>query len=1083
MASPQTEPQPIAQTDSPVHPPPLPLASAFNANDTFDQTVESPSPLCPLRIYTRQQLLSLSNSPLVKLPPDMPELKTWFGTENETIIHKKDEPQTPSSARERRFRRDAEDGDAPSRPTFRSTLQPSQMGNFKHQSLRANDRERERDRERDGDKERERDMRDKEGQERLRHLSDKYDRDRLALPLSSTRNKDRDAAPHLNSNTRGQQSAPSQGITRRGETREAAKKKVGAEPPRSGREDRAENGRRDREDRERARSRARDPSRAKRELSPSRRERDRDEPRERLPREDNRRDKDDSRRDREPDVDDDPRRWRDDGKRDERIAARRDRARNSQDHTLDADRRWGPGDERDGRYKRTTGRERKSGNVGDENKEKEDRREKEKEPAWMDTYIPSESSPGILGGQAPSGELDGIQAWKKGMKEKETKEKEINWASSSKVIPGTSTSAPAAPERPEMDEIQLFKLLMKKEEEKKRADESAPALSSEGDQQGLRQRQRSAGDEPQKPLIAPTPLANGEPSHPQPLQPILPPIDLSAVSLDAPSPFSLAPKEAILQPSGRGLPQDSQDRTLPRLFANSSTPELQVNQGKQAVDFTTNNAAPPAGSRLLAMRLGLKPGTSGNPNPNLPTLNGGLQNITPEAFPKNEPLRPTSGFSPFDDQGRQPFAFEDQRDVAIPSNPGHLSHRPSLDHGFNTSVNVHAETNYNGVSGKGSRFAKFFDGKSRDAPNLNPRQEHGSFGNVAANPGEHRSMDELFAMLNSSAQLLGNNGNFGAQGPSLHSLQQQHLIQQQQHANTRLEALYDSRGDDRSFMPDGLVPGLRPIPPPPPRGRDFNDSLDDSMHFNIQRLTQQQPLRSLEPLYSGPTPQLLAQQSGRHGGGLPLQSLQQPPYRGGPSPGMNQANSIPSGLQQQQRLPPGLANLGGRPPHEPSQFISLPGLPSIGPQHNLHNNGPLPQQVPFNNFNVGVGNSVGFNSPQARGPGPSLQNTGAQQLPLVNLGHPNLDPRLSNHHHLLGLGGSGVGGNRINGGFPQQGPNAPTHIAMRPQPQAQQPHLPPHMVPQSHLLPPHLQQQGHLAPNTPTNQDLIALLMGGVHRE
>ncbi|CAA7266597.1 unnamed protein product [Cyclocybe aegerita] len=1051
----------------------------------------------------------------------MPELKTWFGTENETIIHKKDEPQTPSSARERRFRRDAEDGDAHSRPTFRSTLQPSQMGNFKHQSLRANDRERERDRERDGDKERERDMRDKEGQERLRHLSDKYDRDRLALPLSSTRNKDRDAAPHLNSNARGLQSAPSNGTSRRGETREAGKKKVGeasedwrrgAEPPRSGREDRAENGRRDREDRERARSRARDPSRAKRELSSSRRERDRDEPRERLPREDNRRDKDESRRDREPDVDDDPRRWRDDGKRDERIAARRDRARNSQDHTLDTDRRWGPGDERDGRYKRTTGRERKSGNVGDENKEKEDRREKEKEPAWMDTYIPSESSPGILGGQAPSGELDGIQAWKKGMKEKETKEKEINSASSSKVMPATSASPPAAPERPAMDEIQLFKLLMKKEEEKKRTDESASALSNEGDQQGMRQRQRNAGDEPQNPLIVSATLAKGEPSHPQPLQPILPPIDLSAMSLDAPSPFSLAPKEAILQSSGRGLPQDSQDRNLPRLFANSSTPELQANQGKQAVDFTTNNAGPPAGSRLLAMRSGSKPGTSGNPIHNLPTLNGGLQNITPDVtqtFPKNEPLRPPSGFSPFDDQSRQSFAFEDQRDVAIPSNPGHLSHRPSLDHGFNTSVNVHAETNYNGVSGKGSRFAKFFDGKSRDGPvapnktqapggypsppNQNPRQEHGSFGNVAANPGEHRSMEELFAMLNSSAQrgplsqsnpnqLLGNNGTFGAQGPNLHALQRQHLIQQQQHANTRLEALYDSRGDDRSFMPDGLVPGLRPIPPPPPRGRDFNDSLDDSMHFNLQRVTQQQPLRGLEPLYSGPTPQLLAQQSGRHGGGLPLQSLQQPPYRGGPSPGMNQANSIPNGPQQQQRLPPGLANLGGRPPHEPSQFIGLPGLPSVGPQHNLHNNGPLPQQVPFNNFNVGVGNSVGFNSSQARGPGPSLQNTGGQQLPLGNLGHPNLDPRLSNHH-LLGLGGSGVGGNRINGGFPQQGPNAPTHIAMRPQPQAPQPHLPPHMLPQSHLLPPHLQQQGHLTPNTPTNQDLIALLMGGVHRE
>ena len=61
--------------------------------------------------------------------------------------------------------------DTPSRPSFRTTLsQPSQMGNFKHQSLRPNDRDRDRDRDRDADKERERDIRDKDGHERLRHV-------------------------------------------------------------------------------------------------------------------------------------------------------------------------------------------------------------------------------------------------------------------------------------------------------------------------------------------------------------------------------------------------------------------------------------------------------------------------------------------------------------------------------------------------------------------------------------------------------------------------------------------------------------------------------------------------------------------------------------------------------------------------------------------------------------------------------------------------------------------------------------------------------------------------------------------------
>lgn len=56
--------------------------------------------------------------------------------------------------------------EAHSRPTYRAALsQPSQMGNFKHQSMRSNDRDREHP-----DKDRDRDMRDKDGQERLRHV-------------------------------------------------------------------------------------------------------------------------------------------------------------------------------------------------------------------------------------------------------------------------------------------------------------------------------------------------------------------------------------------------------------------------------------------------------------------------------------------------------------------------------------------------------------------------------------------------------------------------------------------------------------------------------------------------------------------------------------------------------------------------------------------------------------------------------------------------------------------------------------------------------------------------------------------------
>ena len=171
--------------------------------------------------------------------------------------------------------------------------------------------------------------------------------------------------------------------------------------------------------------------------------------------------------------------------------AERERARDKtgQDHVLEAsDRRWTPADDRDGRYKRSSARERKSGQLGDEGKEKEDRkdREKEKEPAWMDTYIPTDSSPGILGGQIPGGELDGIQAWKKGLKDKEVRD---HGSSSSHGQDTLGQLALSEPTEKGMDEIQLFKLMMKREEEKKKSeDTSLPVLLDNGEpsQQKLR---------------------------------------------------------------------------------------------------------------------------------------------------------------------------------------------------------------------------------------------------------------------------------------------------------------------------------------------------------------------------------------------------------------------------------------------------------------------------------------------------------------------------------------------------------------------------------------------------------------------
>ena len=119
----------------------------------------------------------------------------------------------------------------------------------------------------------------------------------------------------------------------------------------------------------------------------------------------------------------------------------------------------------------------------DDSKEKEDRkeREKEKEPAWMGTDVPTTPSGGILGGRSADGELDAFQVWKKGQKEKERKEKEKEAEQTSeltnKPVASTSESVPgegaaAAPTEDSMDEIQLFKLMMKREAAKKDPDQS-----------------------------------------------------------------------------------------------------------------------------------------------------------------------------------------------------------------------------------------------------------------------------------------------------------------------------------------------------------------------------------------------------------------------------------------------------------------------------------------------------------------------------------------------------------------------------------------------------------------------------------
>lgn len=314
-------------------------------------------------------------------------------------------------------------------------------------------------------------------------------------------------------------------------------------------------------------------------------------------------------------------------------------------------------------------------------------------------------------------------------------------------------------------------------------------------------------------------------------------------------------------------------------------------------------------------------------------------------------------------------------------------------------------------------------------------------------------------------------GQFNQNAVDIHALQLQQLQQQQQQQqyNQRLDSLYDSRLDDRNFVPDGMVPGLRPAPRPRSRGASgalYNDPMEEQLHFTQQRIPQQH--RNLEQMYAGPGGSMYG-----IGRGAPIQ-LQQQQFRGNPSPSQN---AIPGSSQ---RLPPGLANLGGRPPHDPSQYINTPmGLPGGFP-------GGIPSNPPaqnFNNFNGG-GPGFGGNLP---GRGPIAAPHHPNQIPLNQLAglNPGVDLRSVNQAQLLGMGGAGIGGGvgniRGGGGFnPQHGPAAQIPpMGMRQPPQQQ--HAPPHLMQQ--MIPPHLQQQHNLGGgNSQGAQDLMALLMGG-HRD
>lgn len=1071
----------------------------------------------PFVMYSRFQLLSLYKSPLVKIPDGMPVLKDWFGIDNEQSISKKDSEISMGSgnARDRRFRRDADDG-GQCRPSFRGTTvtQPSQMGNFKHQSIRTAERERERE----VDREQDRDSKVKEGHERLRNLSDKYDRDRRAISsLSQLRSKDREVTPHL-ANSGSRIAAQGQQVlsARTTDGRESSKKKDGestedwrrgTESSRPARE-RPENGRREREDRERdresPRSRVQDSSRMRRDGD---RESDR-----RTDREDRlgdvgyRRDLDDRDKDydRESEADD-PRRWRDDGKREERLAARREREyRERERERLAWDGIWVT-DDRDNRGKRANGRERR---VGDDAKDRHERkdREREKEPAWMDTYIPSSSGSGFTM-QRPDGELDGIQAFKKELREKEQKNQVPS--SDGEPLPDSSpkTELPVPKPETQLDEIQLFKLMMRREEEKRNTDipvASSPrppetvaenaSLSNKDSNFEVAQESKSdfatclsTSSKRGTPLLSVTSTEEAA----------------STVSRPLLVPDSVSSSPSVITSCDRQEPLENPSSVNSRLFqahANSELASLHDNvmlatdvSTVPSQDVPSNNAV---GSRLLALASRSLQNPIGPPRSaamqspvsfsqknNLVRMNmpagaaanhiHALGDIPAQNPPQSEVLSSLSGFYPFDEHRngtpssdamfRHPLGQAITEQVSVTETgaglPGNTS-GPPLDC-----------VNFGPAAAKGSRFAKFFDGKRENQPpppkgfagNSGPASQKADMGVLhPPSNADAKAMEDIFAMLNNSAYAqrlnsvpeMPNLDHLGSQPTNLHPLQPP---QPQPPTHARPDSLYDSLLDDRNFVPDGMVPGLRSLPPPRIRQNAavFSDVQDDPSQFNVQRGSAQ--------MYQGAIPSIhLPHTNVGRSGTLPVQNTQ---HRGGPSP---------NPLAPAQRLPPGLANLGGRPPHDPNPFVNASiGLANGNIHGGLHGNGPA--QQPFTNYQQAA--SLGFSGgPQVRMPHPVHQLQGALvHNPLQGLIHPaNLG---TSHAQLLGLGGAGgyPGGLRgPNAGFGQGPQGQPPHMSLRQHQQPQQ--IPPHM------LPLHFQPQGLGAANNQPAHDLMSLLMSGGRR-
>ena len=288
-----------------------------------------------------------------------------------------------------------------------------------------------------------------------------------------------------------------------------------------------------------------------------------------------------------------------------------------------------------------------------------------------------------------------------------------------------------------------------------------------------------------------------------------------------------------------------------------------------------------------------------------------------------------------------------------------------------------------------------------------------------------------------------------------------------------------------------MVPGLRSAAPPN-RVRDVGglsyvaEHLDE-LQFGVNRPPP--PQHRTGDLFGNNNAQQIYAQGQQQQNFVRNGPLQQVPFRGNPSP-ISSQNPLQA-LSQPQRLPQGLANLGGRPPHDSSQFFGngIQQLQNHQNVHHAHSNGLAQPQGNYPNFQSGNGLGIGGGGTQIRlGPGQPqhLQGLVGQNLLSGHSGGLEVRSGVAQAQQQLFGGLQGVGG--YGGQAQLNHAQLQAQLALRQQQQQRQQAQQQQQQQQQQLLSQgivphlaHLQQSGH---NQPA-QDLMALLMGNssMHRE